>query len=147
MADDARPAVLRKRVLFVCVGNSCRSQFAEAAARSLAADVIEASSAGLSPLGRIADSTRKIAAEYGWSLDGQSSKGLDEAGVLAVDLVVNITGIPARGLFPGAPAVLDWDIDDPYSEGLAVYRRVAEEIEERVRALADRIRAGLPLRS
>lgn len=144
MADEATPAA-RKRVLFVCVGNSCRSQFAEAAARHFAADVIEASSAGLSPLGRIADPTRKIAAECGWSLEGQSSKGLDEAGVYTVDLVVNLTGIPARALFPAGAAVVDWDIDDPYSEALAVYRRVAGEIEEKVRALAGRIRAGLPI--
>ncbi|HEV2385916.1 MAG TPA: low molecular weight phosphatase family protein [Candidatus Acidoferrales bacterium] len=137
----ARPP---RRVLFVCVGNSCRSQFAEAAARHLAADVIAPSSAGLSPLGRIADSTRRIAAEHGWPLDGQYSKGLDDAAVGLVDLVVNLTGIPARALFPHGAPVVDWDVDDPYTEDLSVYRRVAEEIEERIRALADRIRAGLP---
>ncbi|MGC1580579.1 MAG: hypothetical protein WA766_03800, partial [Candidatus Acidiferrales bacterium] len=51
------------RVLFVCIGNSCRSPMAEALARHSASDVIEAASAGISPLGRVADLTRKILVE------------------------------------------------------------------------------------
>ena len=53
MKQPAHPRVprRRKRVLFICVGNSCRSPMAEALARHLAADVIEPQSAGISPLG------------------------------------------------------------------------------------------------
>ena len=57
------PEAKRKRVLFVCVGNTCRSQMAEALARHLAAEVIEPSSAGISPFGRIVDTTRRVLLE------------------------------------------------------------------------------------
>jgi arsenate reductase len=136
------PAPVRRRVLFVCIGNSCRSQLAEGFARKLAPDVIAPASAGLSPLGRIADSTRAIANEFGISLDGQSSKGFDAADLQAADLVVNLTGIPSRGLFATEKPVITWDVEDPYGEELAVYRRVAAEIEGRIRELAGELRAG-----
>jgi arsenate reductase len=142
MAAEATPAPALRRVLFVCIGNSCRSQLAEGFARKLAADVIAPASAGLSPLGRIADSTRAIANEFGISLDGQSSKGFDAADLQAADLIVNLTGIPARALFETEKPVVTWDVDDPYGEELAVYRQIAAEIEARIRELAGELRAG-----
>lgn len=141
MGIEAEPAAAKRRILFLCVGNSCRSQLAEGLARKLAADVIEPSSAGLSPLGRIADPTRAIAVEIGIPLDGQYSKGIAEAELDAVDLVVNLTGIPSRALFGTKKQVVDWEVDDPYGEELGVYRRIAEEIEEKILELAEQLRA------
>lgn len=141
MAAEDRPAPARCRVLFLCVGNSCRSQLAEGFARKLASDVIEPSSAGISPFGRIADPTRKIATEFGISLDGQYSKGMEGADLQAVDLVVNLTGIPSKSLFEARRPVVDWDVEDPYGEELGVYRRIAEEIQERVLSLAAELRS------
>ncbi len=132
---------LPKKVLFVCVGNSCRSQIAEALARHVAADVIEPSSAGISPLGRIVDPTRKILLERGVNLGEQFSKGLREASADAADLVVNMTGIPGCSLFPNRP-VVDWDVDDPYGEEMGIYRRIRDEIEERLAVLAAELRAN-----
>jgi protein-tyrosine-phosphatase len=134
----------RCRVLFVCVGNSCRSQLAEAFARKLAADVIEPSSAGISPFGRIAETTTAVGAEFGLSFDGQFSKGLEAVDVAQSDLVVNMTGISSRGLFETAKPVVDWDIEDPFGEDLAVYRRIAGQIEMQVRALALSLRTSPP---
>lgn len=131
--------VIRQKVLFICVGNACRSQMAEALARHLAADVIEASSAGISPLGRIPDATRRVLLEKGVPTDGQSSKGVNELGMAAPDLIVNMTGIPAKALFAGRGAV-DWDVEDPYGEDLGTYRRICEDIEERVTQLAEDLR-------
>ena len=139
----AEPA-LRRRVLFVCIGNSCRSQLAEAFARKLAADVIEPSSAGLSPFGRIAETTTAVGAEFGLSFDGQFSKGLEAVDLAQSDLVVNMSGIPAGGLFETARDVVDWEVEDPFGEDLSVYRRIAEQIETRVRDLAGELRAGHP---
>jgi len=129
----------RTRVLFVCVGNSCRSPMAEALARHSASDVIEATSAGISPLGRVADLTRKILVEKGVNASGLESKGVREAAAVAPNLLINMTGIPGRTIFPDM-IVEDWDVEDPYGEDLATYRRICEDIEGRIEELAERLR-------
>jgi arsenate reductase len=129
----------RTRVLFVCIGNSCRSTMAEAIARHSATDVIEAASAGISPLGHIAKPTRDILREKGISSDGQYSKSLREVDSDSAALIVNMTGMPGKSLFPGA-SVEDWPVDDPFGEDLGVYREVFDEIESRVHALAEKLR-------
>lgn len=135
-------AAKKKKVLFVCIGNSCRSQIAEALARHHAADVIEPSSAGISPLGSIVEPTRRILLERGIRVaPDQYSKGLREADPDHAHLIVNMTGMPGPSLFPGAE-VVDWDIDDPYGEDLGVYRRVCDDIEELIQHLAETFRKG-----
>lgn len=129
----------KKKILFVCIGNSCRSQMAEALARHLASDVIEPRSAGISPLGHITEPTRKVLLERGVNLTGQYSKGLREADPDGAHLIVNMTGIPGPSLFRGAD-VVDWDVDDPYSEDLAMYRRVCDDVEGLVNDLAEKLR-------
>lgn len=129
----------KKRVLFVCIGNSCRSPMAEALARHEASDVIDPASAGLSPLGYIAEPTRAVLRERGVRPDGLSSKGLSEVDPDSSELIVNLTGMPGRSLFPGA-RVVDWEIDDPYGEDLGVYRRACDDIAELVRKLAEELR-------
>ncbi|HUJ39770.1 MAG TPA: low molecular weight phosphatase family protein [Candidatus Acidoferrales bacterium] len=132
-----------KRVLFVCVGNSCRSQMAEALARFHASDVISPTSAGISPLGTIADPTRQVLLERGISMPGQRSKGTTEADIAAAELIVNLTGIHGPALFRDtiAAPVEDWEVTDPYGDDLQVYRRVCDEIEARIIDLAARLRS------
>jgi arsenate reductase len=133
----------KKRVLFICVGNACRSQMAEALARHHAADIIDPASAGLSPMGQIPDATRQVLLERGVTIEGQRSKGTSEADVAAMQLIVNLTGIPGKALFRqglNAP-VEDWDVGDPYGEDIAVFRRTCDEIENRMLELAARLRA------
>jgi arsenate reductase (thioredoxin) len=129
----------RKKVLFVCIGNSCRSQMAEAIARHVAADVIEATSAGLVPLGRIASPTAEVLREKGYSIEGQTSKALQRDAAEFDGLIINMTGIPGKSLFVGAQFE-DWEVDDPFAEELAVHRRVRDEIERLVIDLAARLR-------
>lgn len=124
----------------MCIGNSCRSQIAEAFARHLASDVIEPASAGLSPLGSIAEGTRKVLRERGIFLGEQYSKGLNEISIQKADLIVNMTGMPGKALFADAE-VVDWDIRDPYGEDMLIYREVCDEIEERVAQLAAELRS------
>jgi arsenate reductase len=134
-----------KRVLFVCVGNSCRSQMAEALSRHHASDVIEPSSAGISPLGSITDATRQVLLERGILMPGQRSKGTTEADITAAQLIVNLTGIHGPALFReniGTP-VEDWEVTDPYGDDLGVYRLVCDEIEARVLDLAARLRSEI----
>jgi arsenate reductase len=128
-------------VLFVCIGNSCRSPIAEAVARHTASDVIIPSSAGLSPLGRIQDSTRKVLLERGIPTDGQFSKGLNDDTLLKpADLVINMSGYRGDSLFAGRKFE-DWDVEDPYGEDMETYRRICDDIEARVADLAARLRA------
>ena len=128
------------RVLFVCVGNSCRSPMAEAIARHRASDVIEPSSAGLAPLGYIVEPTIGALIANGHSVEGLSSKRLSRQTIDDADLIVNLSGEPIDCL-PDRAKVEDWPIEDPYGTDAATYQRILEEIEGRVLALAARFRS------
>jgi protein-tyrosine-phosphatase len=114
---------------------------AEAIARHLAADVIEASSAGLVPFGGIPTMTLTVLSERGFSAEGQSSKPLRPEDLSAADLVINMTGRGGKSIFSApTPALEDWDVGDPYGFDLAVYRGIRDQIETRVNDLAKRLR-------
>lgn len=133
--------VSRTKILFLCMGNACRSQMAEAIAKHVAADVIEPSSAGLVAFGEIATPTLTVLGEHGISADGQYSKSLRPEDMIAVDLVVNMTGRSGTAIFSEAtPPIEDWDVGDPYGFNLAVYRAIRDEIEARMDDLARRLR-------
>ncbi|HTP68676.1 MAG TPA: low molecular weight phosphatase family protein [Dongiaceae bacterium] len=124
----------------MCIGNSCRSPMAEAVAREHASDIIEASSAGLAPLGYIAEPTASTLAANGYSADGLSSKRLSPKAIEETDLVVNLSGLPIDCL-PSRVKVEEWRVEDPYGADTAKYQRILEEIEGRVLALAARFRS------
>jgi arsenate reductase len=116
---------------------------AEALARHLAADVIEASSAGLCPLGKIAALTSAVLAEEGIAIDRQRSKRLHEVENSPAELVINLSGRPIENYFDSEePNIEDWNVPDPYGRPLAAYRQSREEIRRRVIELADRLRAA-----
>lgn len=127
------------KVLFVCVGNCVRSQMAEAIARHDASDIIEPESAGVSPLGFIDNTTQRVLRERGISFEGQFSKGLRTHTLKTPDLVVNMSGIPGASLFAGK-AFEDWQIQDPFGEGIETHRRICDDIEARIKDLAARLR-------
>jgi arsenate reductase len=131
-AAVARPSVAKKRVLFVCIGNSCRSQMAEAFARAYGADAIIASSAGVSPASIIAPLTRQVLIEKNILIGDQYPKGLEMALREPFDVVVNMSGLP---LAMGAKRVVDWRVQDPIGHDEGIYRRVAAQIEEMVMRL------------
>ncbi len=113
---------------------------AEAIARRIAPDIIDPFSAGVSPLGYIAEATRDALLERGIELGSQFSKGLrDESLPLLPDLTVNMSGMPAKFSFAGR-RMEDWPVDDPFNGDPAAFRRVLDDIETRVSALADRLR-------
>jgi len=125
-----------KKILFVCVGNSCRSQMAEAFARHLGGDAVRASSAGSHPLGWILPDTIAVMAEKGIALDGQRSKGIGEVRVDRMDVVVGMgceVECPVPVGFKGR--VIEWNIPDPYARDLDFFRQVRDQIEAEVQAL------------
>lgn len=126
----------RRRLAFVCWGNSCRSQMAEAWARHLSQSSVEAVSAGISPLGFIAPEIAQVMEEKHVSLVGQKSKGLKAIDWAQVDVLVNMSPVPTQEVVPEFPGRrLEWHVEDPYGEPLETFRQVRDELEARVRAL------------
>ena len=123
----------KRRVLFLCLGNSCRSQMAEGFARAYGADVIAAQSAGLTPAIDVAPLTLQVMREKNIDLGDAFPKGLDAVIGNGTDLIVNMSGhkLPAKSAAP----VEDWEVRDPIGESEEVYRDVRDEIEQRVMRL------------
>ena len=131
----------RTKVLFLCIGNACRSQMAEAIARQRASDVIDAASAGLVPFGEVPKTTLAVLNELGISGEHLHSKPLRAEVVSAADLVINMTGQSGPKIFTEpAPPIEDWDVGDPFGFNLSMYRSIRDEISRRVEDLARRLR-------
>jgi arsenate reductase len=140
----------RLRVLFLCTGNSGRSQMAEGWARHLRPELLEAHSAGTAPQG-LNPYAVQVMAEAGVDISAQRSKALDELRGLEFDLVVTVCGQAheACPAFPGRTRVVHVGFEDPprlarlartEAEALEHYRRVRDEI----RSFLERWPAGLP---
>jgi len=133
------------KVLFLCTGNSCRSQMAEGWARHLKGDQIEPYSAGIEAHGLNPDAVR-VMAEAGMDISGQRSKLVGELRGIAFDYVVTVCDNAHEScpLFPGEAKVIHVGFDDPprlaagaktQAERLAPYRRVRDEIRAFVEQL------------
>jgi arsenate reductase len=132
-------AAAKKRVLFVCIGNSCRSQMAEAFARAYGTDIMAVQSAGLAPASIIAPMTGQMLAERNLNLDGHFPKSIELVTRQGFDLVVNISGHPVS--VPGA-RVVNWTVADPIGQKEEVYRTVVSQIEGLVMGLILTLRSG-----
>ena len=132
-------------MLFLCTGNSCRSQMAEGWARHLKGDMIEPFSAGIEKHG-INPHAVKVMAEAGVDINGQKSKTLEELGSIQFDYVVTVCGHANERcpVFPGKARVVHIGFDDPPKlsaglpdgeEKLAIYRRVRDEIRAFIETL------------
>lgn len=129
------------KVLFVCVGNACRSQMAEALARHMASDVITPASAGMMALGEVPEQTCQVLAARGVEMDGQYSKPLRSEIKEWADVIVNMTGLPGSSAFSDQPhKVEDWDVTDPFGKNVESYEITCDEIESRIGDLARRLR-------
>lgn len=122
-----------KRVLFVCVENSNRSQMAEAFARMHGGDAVEALSAGSRPSGRINPKAVRFMAERGYDLATHGSKALDAIGG-QFDAVVTMGCGDECPWIPAARRE-DWALPDPRDMDDDGYRAVRDTIEARVQAL------------
>jgi arsenate reductase len=135
------------RVLFLCTGNSCRSQMAEGWARRLKGDVIEPYSAGIQPRGLDPRAVR-VMVEVGVDISGYRSKHIDELKDVQFDCVVTVCDQAREScpLFPGKTKMIHAGFDDPprlaqdskdEQEALGHYRRVRDEIREFVESLPE----------
>jgi protein-tyrosine-phosphatase len=123
-----------KRVLFVCFENSNRSQMAEAFARTLGGDEVEAYSAGSRPSGRVNPRAVEAMREVGYDLSGHASKSLAELPPLEFDAVVTMGCGDACPLVP-ARRRIEWSIPDPRDMAPGEFRAVRDLIRASVAEL------------
>ena len=132
-------------ILFLCTGNSCRSQMAEGLCRALRGDLLEACSAGIEKHG-LNPNAVKVMAEIGIDISSQQSQTLEEFGDDEFDFVVTVCGHAHETCpwFPAKTAVVHRGFDDPPAlardaaseeEALDHYRRVRDEIREYILTL------------
>ncbi len=132
------------RILFLCTGNSCRSQMAEGWARHLHGDKFEVHSAGIAPVGLHPLAVR-VMQESGIDISGQKSKPVSALKDMAFDTVITVCDSARESCphFPGKTKVLHFDFADPAAakgseqEVLAVFRRVRDEIRDFVSGLPE----------
>ncbi len=133
------------RVLFLCTGNSCRSQMAEGWAKALHPELLEAYSAGIQPQGLNPDAVR-VMAEAGVDISGHRSKHLQELAGLRFDYVITVCDQANEQcpVFPGTAKRLHVGFEDPprlaasaanLEERLAPYRRVRDQIRSFIEQL------------
>ena len=128
------------RVMFLCTGNTCRSQMAEGFAKAFGKGLIEAHSAGLMPAGVVNPKAIAVMREVGIDISGQQSKGIVPELLGKMDIIVTLCG-NAESSCPMTPpniTRLHWPIDDPIS---AV--GTEEEVMNEFRKARDEIRAGI----
>ncbi len=140
------------RVLFLCTGNSCRSQMAEGWARHLKSDTIAAYSAGVDPHG-LNPLAVKVMAEVGVDISNHSSKHVKELTSIDFDYVITVCDNARESCprFPGSAQVVHRSFDDPpllaqgaasEEEALSHYRRVRDEIRDFVLTLPQSLLEG-----
>jgi arsenate reductase len=136
-----------KRILFLCTGNSCRSQMAEGWTRHLKAEQIEAYSAGIETHG-LNPNAVAVMAEVGVDISAHRSQHIDEFEEVALDYVITVCGHADEHcpVFPGTTRVIHQPFDDPPrlakeaktdEEALSHYRRVRDEIRAFVESLPE----------
>lgn len=138
------------RILFLCTGNSCRSQMAEGWARHLKSDIVDAYSAGIETHG-LNPHAVQVMAEAGVDISNHRSKHVDELKDIPFDYVVTVCDHAHESCprFPGKTKVVHVGFDDPPrlakeasspEEALDCYRRVRDQIESYVQTLPDSLK-------
>ena len=132
----------KTRVLFVCIGNMCRSPMAEGFARKFGGDSLEIYSAGTNPTGVVSEDAIEIMREVKVDIARLQSKGLDEVPLADMDVVVSMAPRAAAVIVPRGfqGRTIDWNVEDPVGKSLTVFRRVRGDLEVRVKNLIDDIR-------
>jgi arsenate reductase len=138
---EATPVKQKKKVLFLCTGNSARSQMAEGLLRHMAGDRFEVFSAGTHP-SFVRPEAIAVMRELGIDISGHRSKSVDEFLGQPFDFVITVCDHAREScpVFPGPAQRIHWSLDDPAAatgseaERLGVFRRVRDELAARIRA-------------
>ncbi|MDD5015646.1 MAG: arsenate reductase (thioredoxin) [Atribacterota bacterium] len=131
--------VPKKGVLFLCTGNSCRSQIAEGFAKKMLSEDLKIFSAGIESK-RIHPMAVKVMQEVGIDISQQRSKNISEIPIGKIDLVVTLCGDAAENcpIFPGEVKKIHWAIEDPAKakgneeEITKIFRKVRDNIKSHI---------------
>lgn len=127
------------KVMFLCTGNSCRSQMAEGFARVLGKGILEPYSAGLKP-SQVNPRAMQAMREVGIDISSQTSKSIDDELLLRIDIIITLCG-HAEAMCPMTPPSIKrmhWPIDDPVAavgteeEIMREFRKARDEINKRI---------------
>ncbi len=129
------------RVLFICTGNSARSQMAEALLRDIGGEEYEVYSAGTAPQNEVNPFAIEVLQERGISVDGLKPKRVESLGEEHFDIVVTVCDNARETcpFYPYANQTLHWSLEDPaafqgsYAEILFKFREIRDDIERRIR--------------
>jgi len=127
------------KIVFLCTGNSIRSQIAEAITKHLSKELgkdVEVFSAGSDPAGYIHALAKKVLEEVGIDTSGLYSKGIEEVPVHEADLIITLCDSAKKSCpkVPGAK-VVHWSIPDPAGRGLFAFRWVRDELYRRIKLI------------
>jgi len=128
----------KKRVLFVCIGNACRSQMAEGFARAYGDDVLIAASAGLAPAIKVAPDSIRAMEEKNIDIRDHFPKSLRHLGRAEFDIVINMSGMFVPATL--APRIVDWEVADPVFMEFSEHCEIRDDIEQRVMKLVLELR-------
>lgn len=137
------------KVLFLCTGNSCRSQIAEGWARHLKGNIIDAYSAGIRPIG-VSPRAIKVMAEAGVDISAQISQRLDEFYEIDFDYVITLCDNAAEHcpVFTGQTKVFHKPFEDPYfasgneDDILETFRNVRNDIRKLIEMMPDNLKGS-----
>ena len=136
------------KIMFLCTGNSCRSQMAEGFGRELGRDLIEVHSAGVAPAGWVNPHAVIVMKEIGIDISNQASKPIHEALLKTMDVIITLCG-DADKLCPKTPPEikrLHWPIDDPVrvmgteQEIMDAFRTARDKIKKQITKLIEDVR-------
>ncbi|MCK5487880.1 MAG: NAD(P)H-dependent oxidoreductase, partial [Desulfobacterales bacterium] len=134
------PFLNRKKILFVCTENACRSQMASAFAQYHMGDKIEVDSAGSAPANEANQLMEKAMKEKGIDMAYRKPKSIEEAAPFGKpDLIVSMGCKDACPQFPGVPNE-EWNVPDPSGKSIEFMREIRDDIEERVRKLSGNLK-------
>ena len=136
MEKSKKIVVSKKGILFLCTGNSCRSQMAEGFAKKMLSNDLKIFSAGIEPK-RIHPMTVKVMQEIGIDISQQRSKNISEIPLYRIDIVITLCGdaVERCPIFPGKVERVHWEIEDPAKaqgsnkEIAIVFRKVRDNIK------------------
>jgi len=122
---------MQKAILYVCIGNACRSIMAEALTKHHWADRYEAASAGIDPLGVVPKTTLEALRLHGVPVDGLYSKHIRDLYLNQFDLIVNLSGYSLQPFVFAARhiRVVNCQVHDPFGQSLEVYQQTLKAIE------------------
>jgi arsenate reductase len=123
-----------KKILFICIGNACRSPMAEGFANYYGKSWLEASSAGLRYAGFISPDAITAMAEKGVDISSLHSRGLEEVDLATIDWIVTMDASIIGAIKPTSPRtkMLNWIVADPIGRPLDFYNAVRDQIEVKV---------------